>query len=552
VAGLRSAGKVRSWAAVGAVFVGGFLAAVVWATRAPAESSHGVGTAGSYECSAGLHPWILNNWNILAVALNGGTPPQFSTDGKPYCLIALSTEHFNNGEGAPPGSIGVSGVGSWPAVGSLNGLNAPTIWTATVPGQVIINGTYTCVDSDPSTWSQNAVSGGEGFCRVTAAPATLVSSGPSTATKTTTAPAPTTTNSATTPAPVTTTTSSVPASCVAGANAGQQHATRSTQGLEVLGSQAVEPPPTLWSLDPNGGIGVSAGKVFRGTGPLDPSDPTSRPAFYLWYVPGKDEENCKDFEWYQFVLETATLNSLKDVTDILAKSEGRVDSGPLDHDTVPGPIDSVNDAPITFGKWSADDYPTADKAQKLQNDIHPKAKVFVPPKEAMCDPPSDNLPKGRVPSGGRYILTPIPGTPGVMGLKDSPNYGEKGPKGELGAWGKLFRRLLQHGQLGETKQLYVEPKPAAISGYTLDITYQFRDCLYSIDKTKTPPTAVALGYSEETYTEKLVFSKDWTTSGQTNDYWWAIPGSVTDTTSVKFGAWTQLPKGPRTATGPGK
>ena len=31
---------------------------------------------------------------------------------------------------------------------------------------VIINGQYACVDSDPTTWSQNTGSGGTGFCKV--------------------------------------------------------------------------------------------------------------------------------------------------------------------------------------------------------------------------------------------------------------------------------------------------------------------------------------------------------------------------------------------------
>ena len=31
---------------------------------------------------------------------------------------------------------------------------------------VVINGTYSCVDSDPATWSQDQQSGGKGFCTV--------------------------------------------------------------------------------------------------------------------------------------------------------------------------------------------------------------------------------------------------------------------------------------------------------------------------------------------------------------------------------------------------
>jgi PKD repeat protein len=39
-------------------------------------------------------------------------------------------------------------------------------WTGTFTRQVTIDGTYTCTDSDPMTWSQNPQSGGKGFCIV--------------------------------------------------------------------------------------------------------------------------------------------------------------------------------------------------------------------------------------------------------------------------------------------------------------------------------------------------------------------------------------------------
>jgi hypothetical protein len=100
---------------------------------------------------------LFTNSNTDAVG-NGGTAPTFSTDGV-VCLDHIVDYHWNNGNGATPGTIGLSGVGSWPAIDSVN-------WTATPPGTVLLNGTYTVTDSNPATWSQNAGSNGVGFTHI--------------------------------------------------------------------------------------------------------------------------------------------------------------------------------------------------------------------------------------------------------------------------------------------------------------------------------------------------------------------------------------------------
>jgi hypothetical protein len=122
---------------------------------------------------------LFDNWNGDAVS-NGGTPPSFSTEGKRYCLISISTYHWNGGQGATPGTISLvsstATLGPWQATGSPG---QPTMqypggvpnanWTVT-PGSptapVLIDGSYTCNDSDPSTWSQDSTSAGLGFCKV--------------------------------------------------------------------------------------------------------------------------------------------------------------------------------------------------------------------------------------------------------------------------------------------------------------------------------------------------------------------------------------------------
>ena len=112
---------------------------------------------------------------------NGGTAPTFSTRGRTYCLIQIVDYHWNDGQGATPGTVGltvVSGlggagnvIGPLPATGSAGQNDAQNVnWTGTAaqaPQPVVINGHYSCLDSDPATWSQNTKSGGAGFCTLT-------------------------------------------------------------------------------------------------------------------------------------------------------------------------------------------------------------------------------------------------------------------------------------------------------------------------------------------------------------------------------------------------
>lgn len=107
--------------------------------------------------------------------LGGGRPPSFTTHGSTYCVTQLITYHWNGGRGSAPGQIGLGGingsrVGMWTALGSSGQGGARNVnWTATLPTTprpVVINGVYSCVDSDRMTWSQDAQTHGTGFCQV--------------------------------------------------------------------------------------------------------------------------------------------------------------------------------------------------------------------------------------------------------------------------------------------------------------------------------------------------------------------------------------------------
>lgn len=142
------------------------------AASALAHSTVAVKATATYRC-VGPQIVLFNNSNGGAVQ-NGGSEPGFSTN-TPVCLISISTYHWNNGNGAAPGTIGLTAtngtqLGPWAATGS-GGSGAPNVnWTVT-PGSasqpVILRGGYSCNDSSPSTWSENAASYGQGFCKVT-------------------------------------------------------------------------------------------------------------------------------------------------------------------------------------------------------------------------------------------------------------------------------------------------------------------------------------------------------------------------------------------------
>src|SRR5262249_24801967 len=83
-------------------------------------------------------------------------------------LTYIRTYHWNNGRGAPPGSIGLRGqdgtlYGPWPVSAQAGQGGAPNVNWEVYPNAVVPPGIYTIVDSDPATWSHNAESNFSGM-----------------------------------------------------------------------------------------------------------------------------------------------------------------------------------------------------------------------------------------------------------------------------------------------------------------------------------------------------------------------------------------------------
>lgn len=110
---------------------------------------------------------VVGNGNAV---VNGPTAPTVCTFATSVTITEIRTYHWNNQHGATPGTVGLQG----PAIGTM------TFGAKGTPGQnntpnanwiadtnvTIPAGTYTVVDSDRATWSQNAATGGRGFVNV--------------------------------------------------------------------------------------------------------------------------------------------------------------------------------------------------------------------------------------------------------------------------------------------------------------------------------------------------------------------------------------------------
>ena len=105
---------------------------------------------------------IYNSWNKDTVD-NGPTCSPFFTIDEPMTITYIDTFHWNYGEGAPGGTIGLrdgDGTvhGPWQAESSREGGEVPRGYWIAHPNEVIPAGPYTIEDSDPDTWSQNSES----------------------------------------------------------------------------------------------------------------------------------------------------------------------------------------------------------------------------------------------------------------------------------------------------------------------------------------------------------------------------------------------------------
>jgi hypothetical protein len=113
---------------------------------------------------------LFTNFNSGAVNNQARSATTFSLKA-PRVITTVQTYHWNNGRGKAPGTIklvsaGGQSFGSWQARGGDGqGGVKNAFWTVN-PGVLLPTGTYTIVDSEPATWSNNVQSAYRGFALV--------------------------------------------------------------------------------------------------------------------------------------------------------------------------------------------------------------------------------------------------------------------------------------------------------------------------------------------------------------------------------------------------
>ena len=128
-------------------------------TRTPALMSSATPSAGEQQI------FIVTT---LGSVSNGASSPITFSIGRSWLVTRIVTYHWNNGRGMTPGKISLRAFngtlyGPWQAVGEPGPGGVPNAYWVVRPSTIIPLDTYTVIDSDPSTWSQNQETGGAGM-----------------------------------------------------------------------------------------------------------------------------------------------------------------------------------------------------------------------------------------------------------------------------------------------------------------------------------------------------------------------------------------------------
>ena len=115
---------------------------------------------------------LFDNNNPFGV-INGPTrPTEFRLD-QSYYLTSIYNYHWNDGKGSDPQNRLISVrhndgtiFGAWPVSTSSGQGGSPNVNWECFPNTKLPAGTYTVIDPDPATWSQNERSQHSGFTRV--------------------------------------------------------------------------------------------------------------------------------------------------------------------------------------------------------------------------------------------------------------------------------------------------------------------------------------------------------------------------------------------------
>ena len=161
------------------------VARTIFSTRTRSENLIRLGVFACVALFAPLHAsgdLIFYNGNPNFV-FNSGMSPQFTITSE-FLITEIRDYHWNYGLGSvTPGTIslarlgGTTTYGPWQTTGLPGQGGVQNAYWSCDPDLIISPGTYTIIDSSPSTWSQNSLSQGFGiswvYGDVTPEPATL-------------------------------------------------------------------------------------------------------------------------------------------------------------------------------------------------------------------------------------------------------------------------------------------------------------------------------------------------------------------------------------------
>jgi hypothetical protein len=114
---------------------------------------------------------IVADVTNIGGVVNGATAPFEFTLTEPVYVVSAYTYHWNDASGRSPGEItfvrrdGLT-FGPFAARGSEGQGGVPDAYWTVDPGVVLPPGNYELIDSDPTTWSQNAETGGVGMGQI--------------------------------------------------------------------------------------------------------------------------------------------------------------------------------------------------------------------------------------------------------------------------------------------------------------------------------------------------------------------------------------------------
>ena len=134
--------------------------------EAEAAFESGKNATPSLQTPSGVVEEFFKVWST-GVALNSATSATTFTTTNSWFVTEILTYHWNDGNGKPSGTIGLQAsdgtvYGPWQAT-AIDGSGVTNVAWVVHPNFILAPGTYTVLDSDPVSWSQNEETSGAGM-----------------------------------------------------------------------------------------------------------------------------------------------------------------------------------------------------------------------------------------------------------------------------------------------------------------------------------------------------------------------------------------------------